>query len=235
MSDPLTRAEIEDVLSSIRRLVSEEGRPPRAAAAGGGERLVLTPAQRVPAAHDPVAAIRAAARRLAEPAAASAPPPAASSAPFAAATPAGSHAPSATPASERAEGRRPTLEEAIAELEAAVAASHGEWEPDGSEPQADTAPLPPSRVPKAARAEATPVAPELPAANVHRLTGLPERPAAAAASAAAPGLDADALRDLVVEIVREELQGALGERITRNVRKLVRAEIARALASRQFD
>ena len=38
-----------------------------------------------------------------------------------------------------------------------------------------------------------------------------------------------ALRELVAEIVREELQGGLGERITRNVRKLVRAEIQRAL------
>lgn len=44
-------------------------------------------------------------------------------------------------------------------------------------------------------------------------------------------LDEDALRDLVASIVREELQGPLGERITRNVRKLVRREIHRALAA----
>lgn len=43
------------------------------------------------------------------------------------------------------------------------------------------------------------------------------------------------LRELVRDIIREELQGALGERITRNVRKLVRAEIARALALRDFE
>jgi negative regulator of sigma E activity len=43
------------------------------------------------------------------------------------------------------------------------------------------------------------------------------------------------LRELIRDILREELQGALGERITRNVRKLVRAEIARALAARDFD
>lgn len=48
-------------------------------------------------------------------------------------------------------------------------------------------------------------------------------------------IDEDMLRDLVARIVREELQGHLGERITRNVRKLIRAEIARALASRSFD
>ncbi|THH37316.1 hypothetical protein E4Z66_10400 [Aliishimia ponticola] len=48
-------------------------------------------------------------------------------------------------------------------------------------------------------------------------------------------LDEEALRDMVAEIVRQELQGALGERITRNVRKLVRREIHRALATRELD
>ncbi|MEM8655444.1 MAG: hypothetical protein AAGF36_11930 [Pseudomonadota bacterium] len=48
-------------------------------------------------------------------------------------------------------------------------------------------------------------------------------------------LDEEALRDLVSAIVREELQGALGERITRNVRKLVRREIHRALAAQDLE
>ena len=48
-------------------------------------------------------------------------------------------------------------------------------------------------------------------------------------------LDEEALRDLVSEIVRQELQGALGERITRNVRKLVRREIHRALACQELE
>jgi hypothetical protein len=39
----------------------------------------------------------------------------------------------------------------------------------------------------------------------------------------------------VRDLIREELQGDLGERITRNVRKLVRAEIARVMATREFD
>lgn len=47
--------------------------------------------------------------------------------------------------------------------------------------------------------------------------------------------DEEVLRDLVRDIIREELAGSLGERITRNVRKLVRAEIARALAVREFE
>ncbi|MEM6311791.1 MAG: hypothetical protein AAF754_17290 [Pseudomonadota bacterium] len=48
-------------------------------------------------------------------------------------------------------------------------------------------------------------------------------------------LDEEVLRDLVSEIVRQELQGALGERITRNVRKLVRREIHRAMATQDLD
>lgn len=48
-------------------------------------------------------------------------------------------------------------------------------------------------------------------------------------------IDEDTLRDMVADIVRQELQGALGERITRNVRKLVRREIHRALMSRDFE
>ena len=48
-------------------------------------------------------------------------------------------------------------------------------------------------------------------------------------------IDEEALRDLVSEIVRSELQGALGERITRNVRKLVRREIHRALTAQEME
>ncbi|MCA0869313.1 hypothetical protein LCL97_00620 [Seohaeicola saemankumensis] len=48
-------------------------------------------------------------------------------------------------------------------------------------------------------------------------------------------LDEESLRELVSDIVRQELQGALGERITRNVRKLVRREIHRALAAQELD
>lgn len=41
--------------------------------------------------------------------------------------------------------------------------------------------------------------------------------------------DIDTLRDMVAEIVRDELRGTLGERITRNLRGLVRREIDRVL------
>lgn len=48
-------------------------------------------------------------------------------------------------------------------------------------------------------------------------------------------MDEAELHALVREIVRQELQGSLGERITRNVRKLVRAEVNRALTARALD
>jgi hypothetical protein len=48
-------------------------------------------------------------------------------------------------------------------------------------------------------------------------------------------LSPDDLRALVRDIVQEELRGALGESITRTVRKLVRREIFRALESRNID
>jgi hypothetical protein len=48
-------------------------------------------------------------------------------------------------------------------------------------------------------------------------------------------IDEEVLRDLISEVVRQELQGVLGQRITRNVRKLVRREIRLALAAEDLD
>ncbi|MEM8849609.1 MAG: hypothetical protein AAGE03_06185 [Pseudomonadota bacterium] len=48
-------------------------------------------------------------------------------------------------------------------------------------------------------------------------------------------LDDEGFRDLIADIVRQELAGELGERITRNVRKLVRREIRQLLSSDEFD
>ncbi|MDF1871210.1 hypothetical protein [Vannielia sp.] len=66
--------------------------------------------------------------------------------------------------------------------------------------------------------------------------GLDEAALAAALNDPLPGeaalIDEARLTELVSGIVREELRGALGERITQNVRKLVRREIQRALETR---
>lgn len=47
--------------------------------------------------------------------------------------------------------------------------------------------------------------------------------------------DHGALQPVVADMIRKELQGELGERITRNVRKLVRREIKRALQAQELD
>lgn len=47
-------------------------------------------------------------------------------------------------------------------------------------------------------------------------------------------IDEAALREIVAQMVRAELQGELGEKITRNVRKLVRREIHRVLLTHDF-
>ena len=50
---------------------------------------------------------------------------------------------------------------------------------------------------------------------------------------AAPILDEESLRAVINAIVREELQGELGERIGRNLRKLIRREITQVLDERR--
>ncbi|WP_212524494.1 hypothetical protein [Actibacterium sp. MT2.3-13A] len=199
MSDPVKTEDIEDVLSSIRRLVSEEPRPrpmpaaaPAPASAGQPGKLVLTPAFRV---------VDAAA---AEPTA----PESVDGA---------EHGAEASGAAAADPWDDISLEERIAELEAAVAEADEDWEPDGSEIDLDEVPL------ERLRARRGPTEDDA-------QDGRPE-----AADDGDTVLDEEALRDLVAALVRQELQGALGARITRNVRKLVRQEINRALASRDLE
>lgn len=355
MSDPMKQMEIEDVLSSIRRLVADESAhrdhaaasaPAPADSPDSPDKLLLTPALRV-SGEDVVM------------------PPAADSA-------------DGTPLSAAPQDRwaNASLEDRIAELEAAVAGTGDEWEPDGSEtprspeirfedfesvpqavapvapadmmqsdapdapvvqeqvfdggqddviemdqmpqmdiapepvyetppmggalhdeatgvtqppfdaPQADSAPeplfqAPPmttfgpmdgateplAEAPMSMPADEAPHWSDAPAAqDAASMEDAPDMDRAAMAQEASmhdapedepmlePEIDDDAddvhlfdgeddedvldeemLRQLISDIVREELQGALGERITRNVRKLVRREINRALASRDFD
>ena len=57
----------------------------------------------------------------------------------------------------------------------------------------------------------------------------------AAYLAGAARVDKEMLRSMITDVVRQELQGEMGERITRNIRKLVRREIANALSSKNFS
>lgn len=70
----------------------------------------------------------------------------------------------------------------------------------------------------------TPVAPDASQQGSEPAATANERPEA-------PFHDEVALRALVSEMIREELQGELGARITRNVRKLIKREVAEALAA----
>jgi len=63
----------------------------------------------------------------------------------------------------------------------------------------------------------------------------PDKAAAVASAALDMLADEEAARLLVARLIREELQGNLGEQITRNVRKLVRREIMRALDARDLS
>lgn len=47
--------------------------------------------------------------------------------------------------------------------------------------------------------------------------------------------DEDELRKLIQTLFREEMSGPMGERITRNIRKLVRAEVGRMLAAQELQ
>lgn len=240
MSDPMNNTDIDDVLSSIRRLVSDH---PSAPAPTTPPRLVLTPALRVD--DGPQGAATRPPGGAAIPDRAPAPQPDPGRATSGGWIAAGARADTGAPDPDD-DGM--SLEERIAELEQAIAASAGEWEPDGSEEGAGTLPQDMPPVIGAARdararehdaavgdradddmADRPTMDRDVPdeADDTARLALVYDRDDDAL-------LDEETLRDLVAEFVRQELQGALGERITRNVRKLVRAEIQRALAARDF-
>lgn len=280
MSDPVTNVEIEDVLSSIRRLVAEGGkaRDPLianeksvAADPAPQERFVLTPDFRVaestvpapepaqvPESQDPVFVTPAAEPLVLTPS---------------------DTEPLVHDAMSMIE--RASLEATIAELESAVAGQADEWEPEGSVTQitgdiADAfADLAEPDVVEHSDVEAVfeedeaavsevvmlhdPVTPAPVEEPTFRQTipadeadadfgddlqspeddGLPipddlDENIAAYLAAGGGKIDQDALRAMVVDVVRQELQGEMGERITRNVRKLVRREINNALSSKSF-
>lgn len=145
-----------------------------------------------------------------------------------------------------------SLEDRIADLEAAIGQSDEEFEPDGSEDQAPHIPRSVLR-PAAgtAAAEAWELRAEPPVGD------LPEAPSALAEDDFGDDalgddrkdadaddsdsmmeealIDEDSLREIVADLVRQELRGELGERITRNVRRLIRREINRALALQTLD
>ncbi|MEX0280097.1 MAG: hypothetical protein AB3N13_02770 [Arenibacterium sp.] len=137
--------------------------------------------------------------------------------------------------------RNATLSQKIQALEAAIAQTEDQWEPDGNAADTDYAARPVKTIPwedttAEDEAGAPPsVAEIVETETVTEVEAVAEVEAAAEAEDETAVLDEETLRQLVSDIVREELQGALGERITRNVRKLVRREIHRALTAKDLE
>lgn len=246
MADGMTNGEIEDVLSSIRRLVSDGNRPmfraaPRPFAREAGK-LILTPAQRVP----PNADTPPEGAAPEEPAPADPAPP-----------------PTRLSLSNPMSPARPPLGAVVTAIAAAVPPHSAGWEPETGD-RADPFEAGPPRAPDwadpanawladaAARLahpapqDAEPAPPtDAPSADpdddldgddgweIHA-----RDPFAATADGDTPAPESPALIDdtlldaRIRAVLLEELRGPLGERITGNLRKLVRAEVARALALR---
>lgn len=212
MSEAMTNSEIEDVLSSIRRLVAQESRP-------APERLVLTAEQRVaqanlsqPPAPVVVPGVVVAAVAARTPDADSEPGPDAAAAGFVPAEDASAEAAQTGPAPADITASEPEPEPAAAqaELEATLSALEAVLGPaPGASQAAEPAPEP----------EAAPADSEAQTDEAEADFAL---------------IDEDDLQRLVARLVREELRGQLGEKITLQVRKLVRAEIARALDERNL-
>lgn len=290
MSEPMSSTEIEDVLSSIRRLVSDDMRPvarsPAAAPVAMGasnDKLILTPALRVVETRGETAARPTPAPRL--------------HLNF----PTPPHEPRTVEIIPEADAPEPaSIETVVASLGAAVDASDDVWEAEnGDEDIASLEALAPQQwqygededtydevlVPEALapdlsgveerlteeaevsfagwaqaegdlydesrsadeeeplQAEVDPLWVEAAEASV--LAALAEQMAGDETAGAGYAEEAetadefrfneDVLRELVRDILREELAGSMGERITRNIRKLVRSEIARSLAAQELS
>ena len=274
MSEDKDGADIEDVLSSIRRLVAKTApaqtvssaerrgalraeprlRPARPVGDAVEQKLVLSPSQRVSEPENPWAVIpldpadhasgdeRAWARedRLADYADGGASPSAAPQDALGAAL-----AAAADPLPDQADAAQQDAPERHHNFISTEIADE-----DGYDEEVETltlfaAPPPPLRAKP--KAEAPPVYTIEPEPEVQEDDLATEDPvddlghaphmrfAAKEADLILAAQDKVALRALVARVVREELQGDLGQRITSNLRKLVRREIRMILAAEKLD
>jgi hypothetical protein len=224
MSKTARTDEIDELVSSVRDFVSHK-EPPKQSTAQVVDLLVLTPEQRVKA--DGVAQT-----------------------PLNAEKDAHSGEDNVLALDGASPSDRAGLEATIAELEAAVTAQSDDWEPDEGESfetsaWAASAFQTPSSDSEQTATPASSTAPSGLDKRAVRVVTLddaqtiaepptPAMPEGELAAAVSLGISEKDLRALVVEIIHDELGGDLGERITRNVRKLVRSEINRVLTSREM-
>ncbi len=217
MTEAVSRNGGEDVLSSIRRLVAQDVPLPEPTKPATQEKLLLTPALRVDDAEHPPLDTEHDAMQAAQHAACA-------RAEFAPSqTQVAGQAPEAGPA---VSGAAPALDDPVPED------GVSDDDPAMSDAQLTTdtpysAPSPEDRALEATLARLQAV-----------LSGAPRASGSAALSGDEGPLDdvidEGMLYQIVAHIVRQELQGELGEKITRNIRKLVRAEVARELQLRQL-
>ncbi|MFN3952888.1 MAG: hypothetical protein ACK4LQ_00440 [Pararhodobacter sp.] len=246
MSEAMTNSEIEDVLSSVRRLVAQEG---RRAEPG---RLILTQAQRVrPETDSSGSATSEVSPPESEPHAGLPPPDfrelEATIAELEAAVCASDSAWEADETAGTGAGQHDApsnvteLYGKMSFVRRAMQARREAQEPPAAAPMiAANHDQPALRASSGEPAEAAPPLATQEHAIDHTRTASIAEPGAEVT----PGsfedeieeaiIDEEMLRDLVSQLVRDELQGQLGERITLLVRKLVRAEIAKALDERKL-
>lgn len=223
MANPATHSEVGDMLFSMRRIAGEANPDGSEQTRGGGvAKLVLTPQFRV--SKPEVLKLRP------------------EDAVHRATSEAGAQPllvlsnQSAVKASHRLDVSELTAK--IAALETAIAKTVDQWEPDGAGRDAYAGTQPPElswQEDVELDARGNPIRSDVVPGNAAAREGTAN--SASDLSAVEEALekqviDEEVLRSIVVEIVRSELQGALGERITRNVRKLVRREIHRVLVAK---
>lgn len=241
MSDSIRTDEIEKFLSSVRGFVSSQPAAPQRRRVKS-ELLVLTPANRVDddatdAAETPMEYSRVTPEPVSNV----------------------HHLDMAK------QPERESLEATIAELEAAVTSPADDWDDDdaedfpiedwddavndGDDSDSQEADAEPAETAMSVFAEpdASTVSPEVEQEHADPALSPPDIASQIAQEVAKAfgvrevahnimhDMEDDTLRVMVTEIIRDELAGELGEKITRNVRKLVRREINRAFMARGLD
>ncbi|NOE26477.1 hypothetical protein [Ruegeria sp. HKCCD6157] len=256
MSDNVVKAGIEDVLSSVKRLVSEDSRGKSSSDQQGATRkpgrLVLTDALRISKPAQPEVTPAKPSADVAD----SAKPMLLRACDIVRAGDPANAADDATEAKFAESGSTDdpaiSLSAKIEALEAAIAQTEDQWEPDGDSADAYSG-TPTQSLPwnveeefAAARTvvltdqedtdDPQPESDSVQNAEFIRAAQPAEsdRATEVVEDVSTMDLDEETLRELIAEVVRQELQGAMGERITRNVRKMVRREIARALAAKDL-
>ncbi len=133
-----------------------------------------------------------------------------------------------------------SLEQKITKLERLIANTEEQWEPDGDEASEYagyyTDDLAPEQVADTSEPIETIEEPDdtsvaIPDVSIGEPEGSNAPEAEDADTLPKTAIDEAALEEMVAALIRKELRGALGEKITKNIRKMVRREIHDAIHS----